>query len=77
MADASIQAQTYSNAGAAVAYATTNFEQLVNTQGLSGIKALGLVGSTKARIDVLVINDGTSTPVDCSDIQYQTAVYFS
>ena len=36
MADASIQAQTYSNAGAAVAYATTNFEQLVNTQGLSG-----------------------------------------
>ena len=36
MADASIQAQTYSNAGAAVAYATTNFEQIVNTQGLSG-----------------------------------------
>ena len=36
MADASIQAQTYSNASAAVAYATTNFEQLVNTQGLSG-----------------------------------------
>ena len=36
MADASIQAQTYTNAGAAVAYATTNFEQLVNTQGLSG-----------------------------------------
>jgi hypothetical protein len=36
MADASIQAQTYTNAGAAVAYATTNFEQIVNTQGLSG-----------------------------------------
>lgn len=36
MADASIQAQTYSNAGAAVAYNTTNYEQLVNTQGLSG-----------------------------------------
>ena len=36
MADASIQAQTYTNAGVAVAYATTNFEQLVNTQGLSG-----------------------------------------
>ena len=36
MADASIQAQTYSNAGAATAYATTNFEQIVNTQGLSG-----------------------------------------
>jgi hypothetical protein len=36
MADASIQAQTYTNAGVASAYATTNFEQLVNTQGLSG-----------------------------------------
>lgn len=36
MADASIQAQTYTNAGAALAYNTTNFEQLVNTQGLSG-----------------------------------------
>ena len=36
MADASLQAQTYTNAGAASAYATTNFEQLVNTQGLSG-----------------------------------------
>jgi integrase len=36
MADASIQAQTYTNAGAASAYATTNFEQIVNTQGLSG-----------------------------------------
>jgi hypothetical protein len=36
MADASIQAQTYTNAGVALAYNTTNFEQLVNTQGLSG-----------------------------------------
>ena len=36
MADASIQAQTYTNAGVASAYATTNFEQIVNTQGLSG-----------------------------------------
>jgi len=36
MADASIQAQTYTNAGAALAYNTTNYEQLVNTQGLSG-----------------------------------------
>jgi hypothetical protein len=36
MADASLQAQTYTNAGVASAYATTNFEQLVNTQGLSG-----------------------------------------
>jgi len=36
MADASIQAQTYTTAGVAVSYATTNFEQLVNTQGLSG-----------------------------------------
>jgi hypothetical protein len=36
MADASIQAQTYTNAGVASTYATTNFEQIVNTQGLSG-----------------------------------------
>jgi hypothetical protein len=36
MADASLQAQTYTNAGVASAYATTNFEQIVNTQGLSG-----------------------------------------
>jgi hypothetical protein len=36
MADVSSLAQTYTNAGVAVAYATTNFEQLVNTQGLSG-----------------------------------------
>jgi hypothetical protein len=36
MADASILAQTYTNAGVASAYATTNFEQIVNTQGLSG-----------------------------------------
>ena len=36
MADVSSLAQTYSNAGAAVAYATTNYEQIVNTQGLSG-----------------------------------------
>jgi hypothetical protein len=36
MADASILAQTHTNAGVAVAYATTNFEQIVNTQGLSG-----------------------------------------
>jgi hypothetical protein len=36
MADASILAQTHTNAGVATAYATTNFEQLVNTQGLSG-----------------------------------------
>jgi hypothetical protein len=36
MADASLQAQTYTNAGGASAYATTNFEQIVNTQGLSG-----------------------------------------
>jgi hypothetical protein len=36
MADASIQAQNYTNAGVATAYATTNFEQIVNTQGLSG-----------------------------------------
>ena len=36
MADASLLAQTHTNAGAASAYATTNFEQLVNTQGLSG-----------------------------------------
>jgi hypothetical protein len=36
MADASIQAQTYTNAGVALAYNTTNFEQIVNTQGLSG-----------------------------------------
>ena len=36
MADISTVVQTYSNAGAAVAYATTNYEQIVNTQGLSG-----------------------------------------
>jgi hypothetical protein len=36
MADASILAQTHTNAGVATAYATTNFEQIVNTQGLSG-----------------------------------------
>jgi len=36
MADASILAQTYTNAGVASVYATTNFEQIVNTQGLSG-----------------------------------------
>lgn len=36
MADASILAQTHTNAGVAAAYATTNFEQIVNTQGLSG-----------------------------------------
>ena len=36
MADASIQAQTYTNAGVALAYNTINFDQLVNTQGLSG-----------------------------------------
>ena len=36
MADASLLAQTHTNAGAALAYNTTNYEQLVNTQGLSG-----------------------------------------
>jgi hypothetical protein len=36
MADASILAQTHTNAGVATAYATTNFEQIVNTQGLGG-----------------------------------------
>jgi hypothetical protein len=54
MADASIQAQTYTNAGVASAYATTNFEQLVNTQGLSG--RLIVVISLKALVQLLKQN---------------------
>lgn len=36
MADISSFYQTYTNAGANGALATTNFEQIVNTQGISG-----------------------------------------